>query len=166
MAGRPVVDGVHDGGERILNLPVAARVGKQAAQPGEDGGGVVSFGRIGEQAVAEAGHRRGRLDAVAGDVADDETYLAVRQLEDVVPVPADRAEVRRDVPGGEGQFLHGWKARREERAGEHLGEGPLPCPHGEVLGGGSGPRAEVHRQLQVLPFVGRPVLAGCKEHQS
>jgi len=37
------------------------------------------------------GHHRGRRDPLAGDVADDEAHTTVRQREEVVEVPADRA---------------------------------------------------------------------------
>ena len=61
--------------------------------------------RVRPQRAADATHDHRGVEAVAGDVADDDPQRARRQREEVVPVAADRTLLRGHVARREFQAL-------------------------------------------------------------
>ena len=101
--GVSVDDGVDDGRESRLHDLLG-----EAVEAGERGRRLHPVERERSQAVPELPHGRGRLHALADDVAHHEPELAVLQPDRIEPVAADGDPGRaRKVAGGE---LHAFDA--------------------------------------------------------
>src|SRR3954454_16166042 len=75
------------------NAGVAGGLGEAREQRCDLAGGETLDG-VRLQGAAQRAHERGRLDAVADDIADRSPATAVGKLEDVVPVAADEPVAR------------------------------------------------------------------------
>ena len=124
----------------------------------EDRAGLELLQRRDADRLTDCRHQHGRIETLAGDVADRERQLPVRERERVVPVAADAHVLRRGgVHGIERKPVDPGQRLRQRGTLERVDDALLPAIVQDVVVGERDAFGEDLRDPQVVRVTGRPV---------